>query len=164
MSLKTIKFLAPYMLLISKDRKLLASNMVAIVKRNTFPNHISVYSNFNFLTQMMPFAEILLPGTLFISRIGLRNNTVCCLVDQVDQEDRSVCLPCEEGRQSFSLQLKLCILNTNSCNFLVTTHSNHSFGRKQSLFCLCFFWYCFVFKYMCSTELNKNTLQNTAGL
>lgn len=70
------KLLVPYMLLISKDRKLLARNMVVIVERNTFPNQISVYSNFNFLTQMMSFAKILLPGTLFISRIGLRNNTV----------------------------------------------------------------------------------------
>lgn len=75
--------------------------MVVIAERNTFPNQISVYSNPNFLTQMMSFAQILLPSTPFIPRIDLRNNTVCCLVDQAGQEDRSVCLPLEEKRQSF---------------------------------------------------------------
>lgn len=49
------------------------------------------------------------------------------------------------GGRVFSLQLKPCILNTSSCNSLVTSRSNRSFGGKSFLVCLvvCFLIYMF---------------------
>lgn len=56
-------------------------------------------------------------------------------------DQRACCA--RSGGRVFSPQLKLCILNTSSCNSLVTTRSNHSFGGKS--FLVVFFFLIYMF-------------------